>query len=405
MTSEIFVGVPAYNTGEILLRTLQSLLDQSFQPYQVLVTVEPTAQSARTLEIANHFASLDPRFTVSTNPEVLGWAGNIRHVMQRARTSGAPFFMTLPHDDALHPDCLAALHAALATHPQAAIAFPDIYFFGAADGLQSCPTRTTPAARRLLDHFTEGGNPEFWKGLTRSASLPTDAFFPAYGSKSFAAEYEWAATLLSHGHSVREPRAIYYKRIHPADGTSVSTEWLHRDPLETQRESLDAHRERMLELIERLPETTDITTCEAESVLSAFEASHLWRVQEMTRERAPFTASEQSRIAHLRATLPRDSPVHSRLDLCEIRNRLHDTAADVLVDHARMLADTLPTDHDAQTLYMKLLLRSGRHHAAVHQMTRLAQSFPNSWRHREVSQWLGTNLFHHHQIPAPPQPA
>ncbi|QQL45718.1 glycosyltransferase family 2 protein [Sulfuriroseicoccus oceanibius] len=403
MTTEIFVGVPAYNTGEKLLRTLQSLLDQSFQAYRVLITVEPTDHSARTLEIANHFAALDARFEVSMNDEVLGWAGNVRHAMKCARSSGVPFFMVLPHDDALHPDCLASLHATLITQPDAVIAFPDIYFFGAADGLQSCPSRQSTTARRLLDHFSDGGNPEFWKGLTRNSSLPPDTFFPAYGKKSFAAEYEWAASLLSHGHSVREPRAIYYKRIHPADGDSVSTGWIHRDSLETQRRSLDTHRERMLALIERLPETTATTTTEAEAILAAFEISHLWRVQEMTQERTPFTYAEHQRIAHLRNELPQDSPAQLRLDLCELRNRLHDTPPETLVDHARLLADSLTNDHDAQTLYMKLLLRCGHHHTAVHQMTRLAQRFPNSWRNREVSQWLGNNLFHHHQIPAPTQ--
>lgn len=389
---DVFVGVPAYNTGEKLLATLQSLMDQHFTSINVLVAVEPTPEAARTLEIANHYASLDNRFSVQTNREVLGWAGNIREVMRRAMIAGSRYFMVLPHDDALHPDCIGKLHATFQHHPDAAITFPDIYFIGAADGLQACPSRSGNTSARLLGHFADGGNPEFWKGLTRTDLLADDFLFPAYGNKSFAAEYEWAAMLVSAGNTVREPAALYYKRIHAADGDSVSTEWLHKDSLETMQHSLAGHRKRMLALIERRHLTDD----DHHHVTAAFEASHLWRTQEMTQDRVRLTADERSRSDSLRATLPPASPVHHRLDLCDVRNRCHDQPADGLVAHARAITDAAPDDHDARILLMKLLLRTGHHHQAVYEMNELESRFPNSWRHRELSGWLAKNLINHY---------
>lgn len=379
---EITIGIPAYNTGTQLESTLQSVCDQSFEQIKVLINIEPTPEAEETLMVARRFACNDPRITVTLNPKVLGWAENIRQLQMKVET---PYFMILPHDDALHPECLGHLHQTIESHPNSSVAFPHIYFVGNADGLQLPTEHQTDLFKRMHDHFVNGGNPEFWKALTRTSVLKDGCSFPSYGPKSFSAEYEWAATLLSQGRSIADPRAICYKRIYSPDNESVSNEWIYKDSENTRSSHFIEHGQRMKDLIGRLPLNKE----QHSVLLEAYQATHWWRMLELNVDRYPLPPAIREQIARQN---PSDPATQKRLRLCELRCRWIENQINGVIEELQLLIDSDPINHDAQILLMKTQLRQGDFDAAVLQMNRLEQLFPNSWRHREVAAWLASEL-------------
>ena len=107
--ASITVCIPAYRSGKYLEKTLRSVQQQTHRELIVEIGLEPADDDGETRRICEAFLG-DPRFSVVDNPEVLGWAQNIDSLLQRVET---PYFTILPHDDAIHPEYLSRLVAAV----------------------------------------------------------------------------------------------------------------------------------------------------------------------------------------------------------------------------------------------------------------------------------------------------
>jgi glycosyltransferase involved in cell wall biosynthesis len=205
----VTVCIPAYKSERWLASGLASVQRQTFADLQVLVGVEPV-EPEPTVEICREFAS-DGRFHHYVNPTRLGWAGNIRALLERVDT---PFFIILFHDDQLEPSYIETLLPPLLERPELSVCYADIQRFDGATGHKTLPLPDAGLAEQLLDFFLARADAVPIRGVTRSTVLD-GAAFPENEFDGVLVESEWTLHLLLRGRALRVPRPLYLKRRPP----------------------------------------------------------------------------------------------------------------------------------------------------------------------------------------------
>ena len=110
----VSICVPTYNGMPYLPRTIESVLRQTRQDFELIVV-----NDASTDGTAEYLATLrDPRLRVEHNATNLGVAGTWTRVIDLAT---APYVKLLCHDDLIAPTCLAEQMAALDSAPRAVL--------------------------------------------------------------------------------------------------------------------------------------------------------------------------------------------------------------------------------------------------------------------------------------------
>ncbi len=105
----VSVGIPTYNRPAGLQRTLQCLVDQTYNNLEIHVS-DNCSDTPETEKIVREWQSRDPRIFYHRQPHNRGWDANFKSVLEKAR---GPFFFWAADDDEWHPDfvaeCLAAI--------------------------------------------------------------------------------------------------------------------------------------------------------------------------------------------------------------------------------------------------------------------------------------------------------
>lgn len=96
----VSVCIPLFNGMPYLGEAIQSVLQQTFTDWELIITDDGSSDTSATC--ANGFK--DPRIRYSANPRNLGPEGNWNQSLREARGRYAKL---LCQDDRLHPDCLA----------------------------------------------------------------------------------------------------------------------------------------------------------------------------------------------------------------------------------------------------------------------------------------------------------
>jgi hypothetical protein len=263
VSPELTVCIPAFRSEAFLQNTLLSLLSQSYSNFAVEIAIEPPAEA-----VLDACAPLlqDERVEVVINPEVLGWAENIKRLLNRVKT---PYFMILFHDDLLVNDYVSSLLGELSQRPQASVAYSDMVCFGQESFRWRLRLTDGPVFDRLMSFFIAGTEAVPVRGITRSSVLeghdfPTDK----YGG--FACECEWVLHLLIAGQAIHVPRPLYLKRVFGPKEISASSQRLRGHSREYLLEALEHHRANMLALIRQanLPrQQTEAAELAAEAAL------------------------------------------------------------------------------------------------------------------------------------------
>lgn len=112
--------MPVYNGEAHITQTLESLLDQDLQDFELIIA--DNASTDGTADICRRFASRDSRIRYFRNGRNLGAAGNYNRVFRAAR---AALFKWAPHDDLYAPTylrkCVTTLEAA---GPRTVLCYP-----------------------------------------------------------------------------------------------------------------------------------------------------------------------------------------------------------------------------------------------------------------------------------------
>lgn len=219
---QVSILVALYNSEPHLRRTLDSIRAQTFTHFQCLLSDDGSKD--RTMEICEGYAGSDSRFTILRNTENLGWIGNVNRLLDRV---GSPFFMFMPHDDALDPEYLERLLETLRTNPEAILAFSDMEFIKPGEESHTIAYHinlTQGSARQRSTHLLRRV-PYWWiayRGVVRAALAGNEVRLRRNLAGEAFADRTWILDLAMRGTFVRYPRAAYKKYLYPS---SVSGRW------------------------------------------------------------------------------------------------------------------------------------------------------------------------------------
>lgn len=114
--AKITVGIPVYNGADYIANTIQSVLNQTFTDFELVIA--DNCSTDNTTEIVESFK--DKRITLIKNPENYGMVGNWNVCL---KNSHCEFFHLLCADDLLLPNCLEEEYTAITQDSGIVMAF------------------------------------------------------------------------------------------------------------------------------------------------------------------------------------------------------------------------------------------------------------------------------------------
>ncbi|MEQ9553739.1 MAG: glycosyltransferase [Coleofasciculus sp. G3-WIS-01] len=167
--SLISVIIPAYNAEKTIEETVESVLNQTFTDFELLIIDDGSQDS--TLDIIKRIS--DPRIQVFSYPN--GGANISRN--RGLAQAGGEYVAFLDADDLWTPDKLEAQLSALQTNPQAAVAYSWTSFIDESGnflhkGICSTDTGNVYAKLLLVNFLESGSNPL----IRRQALVKIDGF-------------------------------------------------------------------------------------------------------------------------------------------------------------------------------------------------------------------------------------
>jgi glycosyltransferase involved in cell wall biosynthesis len=114
----VSIGMPVYNGEGFLKEALDSILAQTFQDFELIIS--DNASSDRTQEICRAYAAQDRRIRYYRNEENLGAAWNYNRVFKLA---GGEYFKWAAHDDLCAPEYLERCVEVLDRNPAVVLCY------------------------------------------------------------------------------------------------------------------------------------------------------------------------------------------------------------------------------------------------------------------------------------------
>jgi glycosyltransferase involved in cell wall biosynthesis len=115
------IGLPVYNGERYLRFTLDSLVNQTFRDFELIIS--DNASTDGTKAICQEYAARDPRIRYYRNHENIGAAKNFNLVFQMAR---GELFKWAASDDVLSPDFLEQCINWLDCHPEVILSYSKV---------------------------------------------------------------------------------------------------------------------------------------------------------------------------------------------------------------------------------------------------------------------------------------
>ncbi|MGY0489072.1 glycosyltransferase family 2 protein [Streptomyces sp. WG-D5] len=204
------IGLPVYNGEEYLAESLDALLGQTYEDFELVIT--DNASTDGTQDICRTYAAKDSRIRCIRLTRNIGAAPNHNYVFTQCR---GELFKWASHDDLYARDLLRRCVEALDEHPEAVLAHADQAVIDE-DGKVKVPyaytlnTASPYAPERFRSMLFEPGGDDFY-GVIRADVLrkvkPHDSYHHA--DRTFVAE------IGLHGSFHQVPELLYFRRDHP----------------------------------------------------------------------------------------------------------------------------------------------------------------------------------------------
>lgn len=125
--SEITIVIPAYNSSAFLKKTIESLLEQTFQAFTLIIRNDCSTDN--TASIVALYAAKDNRVHLIEGQKRLKMIGNWNACLALAHKANTPYFMLLFHDDfLLSNQALEKAITVLKNQPQVAAVYSNMVF-------------------------------------------------------------------------------------------------------------------------------------------------------------------------------------------------------------------------------------------------------------------------------------
>jgi len=207
------IGLPVYNGGNFLAESIESLLGQSYEDFELIIS--DNASHDGTEDICRKYAEQDSRIRYFRQEQNRGSAPNHNFVIEQAR---GELFKHASHDDLYARELLKFCVAALDEHPEVVLAHSwsaVIDSSGAVTELIEYPVDTAAprASDRLRSMLFDGwGDDE--GGVVRTDVLRRT---PLHASYHFA-DRTYTAEIALHGPFYMVPDWLYFRREHAGQG-------------------------------------------------------------------------------------------------------------------------------------------------------------------------------------------
>ncbi|HXV30758.1 MAG TPA: glycosyltransferase family 2 protein, partial [Sinorhizobium sp.] len=218
MSERVSFGLPVYNGESFIAEAIQSLLDQDFQDFELVIT--DNASTDRTAEICQAFAGRDARIRYFRNERNLGAGGNFNRAFELSRGT---YFKWCAHDDLISRNFLMETVRALDENADAVIAYPALQGIDSRGAMTSYKEKAqpdmkemSPASRFRILVAAHGCDAAMFGLWRRSALVQTSLHEPYYGS-----DCALLAEMALLGNFVRVPNAVLYSRDHPTRSVNL----------------------------------------------------------------------------------------------------------------------------------------------------------------------------------------
>ena len=209
MIPRLTIGLPVYNGEEYLAESLDALLGQSFEDYELIIT--DNASTDGTAAICKRYMGTDSRIIYHRLPRNIGAAGNHNHVFTLAR---GELFKWASHDDLYGRTLLERCVEFLDDHRDFVLAHSYNATIDSHGKIiepydYRIPTDSPSAAERFRGLLHAPGGDDFY-GVIRTAALrrvkPHDSYHHA--DRTFVMD------MAMQGRFHQVPELLYFRRDH-----------------------------------------------------------------------------------------------------------------------------------------------------------------------------------------------
>ena len=110
------VCIPSFNRPEFIDETIQSITQQNFNDFNLLVSDDNSPKYQEILEVVNKHIKMNPEISISLekNDETLGYDGNLRTLIEK---STGNYCVIMGDDDLLHQGALKRINQVILENP------------------------------------------------------------------------------------------------------------------------------------------------------------------------------------------------------------------------------------------------------------------------------------------------
>lgn len=226
------IGLPVYNGGNYLAESLDALLGQTYEDFELIIS--DNASTDGTAELCRRYAAQDSRIRYMRQPRNIGLNPNHNFVVRQAR---GELFKMASHDDLYARDLLKRCVEALDQNPQAVLAHCWEAMIDPSGTVTKALTYTVAAdAPRAPERFRSmlfDGWDDYTYGVMRTAVLLRTHM---HGSHHLA-DRTINTELGLHGPFCMVPDWLYFRRDHPERKSpyTVRTRCAYLDPRRADR--------------------------------------------------------------------------------------------------------------------------------------------------------------------------
>jgi len=238
-TPRVSIGLGVYNGEKFLVETLDSILNQTFDDFELVIS--DNASSDSTEGICRSYAARDPRIRYTRNAANIGLTNNFNRVLDLAT---GQYFRWASADDLFALRSLEACVKVLDEHPEVVLCYPrTVLIDGDGKFIRNYDDNMnlrSPVVTTRFQHVIENlrlVNIQY--GLIRSDVLRRTSLFGAY----VGSDMTLIAEIALYGQFWEIPEVLFSRRMH--DGATLG---LKNKPLGVQEEYWNGTTNRGLDL-------------------------------------------------------------------------------------------------------------------------------------------------------------
>jgi glycosyltransferase involved in cell wall biosynthesis len=224
------IGLPVYNGGDRLAESLEALLGQSYEDFELIIS--DNASTDGTPDVCHSYGRQDSRIRYIRQPRNIGRVPNHNFLIEQAR---GELFKWAAGDDLYARDLLKRCVAALDENPQVVLSHAGegiIDESGAVTSLVHYPVRSD--APRAPDRFRsmlfDGWGDDSY-GVIRTEVLRRTPLHDSY----HLADRTFTTELALHGPFYQVPEWLFFRRDAPARTATIRERCAYMDPRRENR--------------------------------------------------------------------------------------------------------------------------------------------------------------------------